>query len=101
MKAINRAALSQTVTQERAPSLALAYDNGTNRISSAGYGYDVNGNMTASPGFGGPSIGLGRAMAIIVKLCRPCTRKLDAGESVTKRKRLSNNKKRMIAGGTD
>jgi len=44
--------LNQTVTQGTAPSLALAYDNSTNRISTAGYGYDANGNMTASPAFG-------------------------------------------------
>ncbi|MEO8131259.1 MAG: RHS repeat-associated core domain-containing protein [Bryobacteraceae bacterium] len=44
--------LNQTVTQGSAPSLALAYDTSTNRISTAGYGYDANGNMTASPAFG-------------------------------------------------
>jgi len=44
--------LNQTVTQGTAPSLTLAYDNATNRITTAGYGYDANGNMTASPAFG-------------------------------------------------
>jgi RHS repeat-associated protein len=44
--------LSQQVTKGTAYSMTLAYNGLTNRISSGGYGYDANGNLTAMPYLG-------------------------------------------------
>ncbi len=33
-----------------APEMALSYNEATNRIATAGYSYDLNGNLTALPG---------------------------------------------------
>jgi len=41
--------LSQTVTQGAGPVSVVLVNGNTNRISSAGYGYDPNGNMTLMP----------------------------------------------------
>ena len=41
--------LSQTVTQGTGPSSVTLVNGNTNRISSAGYAYDSNGNMTQMP----------------------------------------------------
>ena len=41
--------LTQSVTQGTAPVMSLNYDNSTNRITTSGYGYDANGNMTTAP----------------------------------------------------
>jgi RHS repeat-associated protein len=41
--------LSQTVTQGTGPSSVTLVNGNTNRISSAGYAYDPNGNMTQMP----------------------------------------------------
>jgi len=41
--------LSQTVTQGSGPSSVTLVNGNTNRISSAGYSYDSNGNMTQMP----------------------------------------------------
>jgi YD repeat-containing protein len=41
--------LSQTVTKGTAPSNSVLVDGTTNRISSAGFVYDLNGNMTNMP----------------------------------------------------
>ncbi len=41
--------LSQTVTKGSAPASSLAINPATNRISSTGYGYDANGNLTTMP----------------------------------------------------
>ncbi len=41
--------LSQTVTQGTGPSSVTLMNGNTNRISSAGYAYDPNGNMTQMP----------------------------------------------------
>ena len=42
--------LSKTVTKGSAPSMTLSIDSATNRISSAGFGHDANGNVTSAPG---------------------------------------------------
>jgi YD repeat-containing protein len=42
--------LAQTVTKGSAPSLSVLVSGTTNRITSAGYAYDSNGNLTAAPG---------------------------------------------------
>jgi RHS repeat-associated protein len=42
--------LDQTITQGSAPAMSLMYDGLTNRISTPGYGYDPNGNLTSMPG---------------------------------------------------
>jgi len=39
----------QTVTKGTAPNWTLNYDPATNRIVTAGYGYDASGNLTAAP----------------------------------------------------
>jgi RHS repeat-associated protein len=44
--------LNQQVTKGTAYGMSLAYDGLTNRISSGGYGYDANGNLTAMPYLG-------------------------------------------------
>ncbi len=41
--------LSQTVTKGSAPASSLAINPATNRISSTGYVYDANGNLTTMP----------------------------------------------------
>ncbi|MEW5978801.1 MAG: RHS repeat-associated core domain-containing protein [Acidobacteriota bacterium] len=41
---------SQTVTQGSGPTVNLAYSASTNRITTSGYGYDSNGNLTSMPG---------------------------------------------------
>jgi RHS repeat-associated protein len=41
--------LSQTVTKGSAPSNSVSVNASTNRISSSGYGYDLNGNLTTMP----------------------------------------------------
>ncbi len=41
---------NQVVTQGTAPSLAVAVDPATNRISGSGFSYDANGNITAGLG---------------------------------------------------
>jgi RHS repeat-associated protein len=41
--------LAQTVTQGAGPTNTVLVDGNTNRISSAGYSYDANGNMTLMP----------------------------------------------------
>jgi RHS repeat-associated protein len=41
--------LSQTVTQGTGPASVTLVNGNTNRISSAGYAYDSNGNMTQMP----------------------------------------------------
>ncbi len=41
---------AQTVTKGSAPVANLSYDVATNRIITAGFGYDANGNVTAMPG---------------------------------------------------
>jgi YD repeat-containing protein len=38
---------NQVVTKDSAPSLSVTVDGLTNRITTAGYGYDNNGNLTA------------------------------------------------------
>ena len=45
--------LAQSVTQGSGPVSSLLVDALTNRISSSGYSYDANGNMTAMPKGGG------------------------------------------------
>ncbi len=45
--------LSKTVTGGSAPSLAINVDGNTNRITTGGYGYDLNGNLTTLPGVTG------------------------------------------------
>mgnify|MGYP000893573577 CR=1 FL=1 len=40
---------AKTVTRGSAPSLSINVDGNTNRITTAGYSYDANGNMTAVP----------------------------------------------------
>jgi hypothetical protein len=40
---------NQVVMKGSAPSLAVAVDPATNRIQTAGFSYDANGNMTATP----------------------------------------------------
>ncbi len=42
--------LNQTVTKGSAPSMSLLVSGITNRITSAGFAYDGNGNLTAAPG---------------------------------------------------
>ena len=42
--------LSQTITQGTAQPWTASYDMATNHISTAGYGYDANGNMTSMGG---------------------------------------------------
>jgi RHS repeat-associated protein len=37
------------VTKGSAPSMSLSYNEATNRIATAGYQYDANGNLTAMP----------------------------------------------------
>ncbi|MGH9631655.1 MAG: RHS repeat domain-containing protein, partial [Bryobacteraceae bacterium] len=45
---------SQTMSKGTAPpSTNLLYNENTNRIASAGYSYDANGNMTSMPGLSG------------------------------------------------
>jgi YD repeat-containing protein len=44
--------LNQQVTKGTAYGMSLAYNGLTNRISSGGYGYDANGNLTAMPYLG-------------------------------------------------
>ena len=41
---------SQTVIRGTAPSLSINVNGANNRISSGGYSYDDNGNLTAAPG---------------------------------------------------
>jgi YD repeat-containing protein len=41
--------LSQTVTKGSAPASSLSINAATNRISSSGYVYDSNGNVTTMP----------------------------------------------------
>ena len=41
--------LSQTVTKGSAPNMAVAVNGTTNRITTGGYSYDANGNLTAAP----------------------------------------------------
>jgi RHS repeat-associated protein len=43
----------QRVTKGTAPGNTVSFDLSTNRINSAGYGADANGNMTAMPGVWG------------------------------------------------
>ena len=45
--------LAQSVTQGSGPVSSLLVDGNTNRISSSGYSYDSNGNMTLMPKGGG------------------------------------------------
>jgi len=45
--------LSKSVTAGSAPALSLKVDGNTNRITTAGYTYDLNGNLTALPGVTG------------------------------------------------
>ena len=40
---------AQTVTKGTAPQVTLAYNGTTNRISTPGWSYDANGNVTAMP----------------------------------------------------
>ena len=40
---------NQTLTKGSGPTHSVAIDATTNRINSAGYGYDANGNMTQMP----------------------------------------------------
>ncbi len=42
--------LNQTVTKGSAPSMSLLVSGTNNRITSAGFGYDPNGNLTTAPG---------------------------------------------------
>ncbi len=39
----------QTVTKGTAPTLSVLVDPATNRITTGGYGYDANGNLTSMP----------------------------------------------------
>jgi RHS repeat-associated protein len=41
--------LQQTVTKGSAPSLSVLVDTATNHITTSGYAYDANGNLTAMP----------------------------------------------------
>jgi RHS repeat-associated protein len=41
---------AQTVTKGSAPTMSLLVSGTTNRITTGGFGYDANGNLTASPG---------------------------------------------------
>ena len=41
--------LAQTVTKGTAPTLSVLVDPATNRITTGGYSYDSNGNLTAMP----------------------------------------------------
>jgi len=45
--------LNQTITKGTALPMYLSVDMTTNRISTAGYSYDANGNLTATPAPGG------------------------------------------------
>jgi len=49
--------LSQTVTKGSGPASSLTIDAASNRISTTGYGYDNNGNLTTMPQ-GGPTLTL-------------------------------------------
>ena len=40
---------AQTVTKGTAPQVTLAYNGTTNRVSTPGWSYDANGNVTAMP----------------------------------------------------
>ena len=42
--------LAQTVTKGSAPTLSVLVSGTTNRITTGGYSYDDNGNLTAMPG---------------------------------------------------
>ncbi|MFN0169814.1 MAG: RHS repeat-associated core domain-containing protein [Bryobacteraceae bacterium] len=44
---------AKTVTKGTAPSLSINVNGATNRITTGGYSYDANGNMTAVPGVTG------------------------------------------------
>jgi YD repeat-containing protein len=50
--------LAKRVTAGSAPVINLNYNAATNRISTGGYGYDNNGNLTSMPGSGWYGIGL-------------------------------------------
>ncbi|MEW5978835.1 MAG: RHS repeat-associated core domain-containing protein [Acidobacteriota bacterium] len=41
---------SQTVTKGSGPAYSFAYSASTNRITTSGYAYDSNGNLTSMPG---------------------------------------------------
>jgi len=41
--------LSETVTKGSAPALSVTVNAATNRITTGGYSYDANGNLTAMP----------------------------------------------------
>ncbi len=45
--------LSKVVTKGSAPTLSINVDGATNRITTSGFGYDANGNMTSIPGQSG------------------------------------------------
>jgi YD repeat-containing protein len=45
---------SQTVTKGAAPPMSVIYDLNTNHITTSGYAYDANGNLTNTPG--GPTL---------------------------------------------
>lgn len=45
--------LSKSVTKGPAPTLSINVDGATNRITTSGFGYDANGNMTSIPGQSG------------------------------------------------
>jgi RHS repeat-associated protein len=44
---------SQSVTKGSGPTSSLSFNGLTNRITTAGFGYDANGNLTAMPGVTG------------------------------------------------
>lgn len=50
--------LAQTVTQGSGPAHSVLVNASTNRISSAGFSYDPNGNLTAMPQTGGGTLNL-------------------------------------------
>jgi len=47
--------LAQNITKGTAPPSSLQYDMNTNHITTAGFNYDANGNITSTPGPGGQS----------------------------------------------